>query len=85
MSAVLTMIGVACLGQLPPANTGSLYVSDFWDDEVAVLSPAGEELRTFTAEGLRGPRGRHRRPDLPPDPRTPNPFPPVRRPCLHPG
>jgi WD40 repeat protein len=44
-------------GQLPPADTGGFFVSDYNNDRVAVYDPTGGFLRTFTAAGLNGPRG----------------------------
>lgn len=42
---------------LPPANTGSFYVSNYSADNVVVYADDGTYLRSFTTEGLNGPRG----------------------------
>ena len=51
------LVGADAFAQLPPGNTGGFYVSDYVDDEIAIYDAAGTYLRSFTAEGLDGPRG----------------------------
>ncbi len=43
--------------ELPPGNTGVMYVGAFHDDEVAVYAADGKHLGSLKAPGLDGPRG----------------------------
>jgi len=47
----------AAMALLPFERTGNLYVSMWTADEVAVFSPDGIQVDSFTAAGLDGPRG----------------------------
>lgn len=55
--ALALLCGPAPAAVLPYPDTGSLYVS-MWDaDEIAVFGEGGEPLGRFSADGLDGPRG----------------------------
>lgn len=49
--------GVLAHYPLPPAMTGDLYVSSYYNDRVCVYEPDGGFLRDFTGGGLTRPRG----------------------------
>ena len=60
MAAITLLVlafGAPVEGDLPPANTGIMYVSNVRGDAVAVFDGTGAYLRSFPAPGLDGPRG----------------------------